>query len=71
MIEEVVMEKVISTYRRWYRNEGHIQDQRFFKKCDVKDSMAINLTCDDVKDFITTVKKYCNDAIKGGNYERL
>ena len=82
------MEKVISTYRRWYRieyfecddglykfaiydNEGHIQDPRFFKKCDVKDSMAINLSRDDIKYFITNVKNYCNDVIKGGNYGRL
>lgn len=82
------MEKVISTYRRWYRmeyfecdnglykfaiydNEGHVKDPRFFKNCDVKDSMAIKLTSDDVKDFITTVKNYCNDVIKGGNYGRL
>ena len=82
------MEKVISTYRRWYRmeyfecdnglykfaiydNEGHAQDPRFFKNCDVKDSIAINLTCDDIKEFITIIKNYCNNAIKGGNYGRL
>lgn len=39
-----------------YDNTGHIQDPRFFKKCDVKDSIAINLTSDDIKEFITTVK---------------
>jgi hypothetical protein len=54
-----------------YDNEGHIQDPRFFKKCDVKDSMAINLTSDDVKEFITTVKNYCDSAIIGCNYGRL
>lgn len=54
-----------------YDNEGYVQDPRFFKNCDVKDSMAINLTCDDVKEFITTVKNYCNSTIKGGNYGKL
>lgn len=54
-----------------YDNEGHVQDPRFFKNCYVKDSIAINLTRDDIKYFITNVKNYCNDAIKGGNYERL
>lgn len=54
-----------------YDNEGHIQDPRFFKNCDVKDSMAINLTRDDIKELITTVKNYCNSAIKGGNYGKL
>ena len=88
MMEEIVMDKEIKDYRRWYRmeyfecdnglykfaiydNAGHIQDPRFFKNCDVKDSMAINLTCDDIKEFITTVKNYCDSAIKGGNYGRL
>lgn len=82
------MEKVISTYRRWYRmeyfecdnglykfaiydNAEHVQDPRFFKNCDVKDYMAINLTCDDVKEFIAIIKNYCNNAIKRGNYGRL
>ena len=54
-----------------YDNEGHVQDPRFFKNCDVKDSIAINLTSDDIKEFITTVKKYCDSAIKGENYGRL
>ena len=54
-----------------YDSEGHVQDPRFFKNCDVKDSMAINLTCDDVKEFITIVKNYCDSAIKEGNYGRL
>lgn len=47
-----------------YDNEGHVQDPRFFKNCDVKDSIAINLTRYDIKEFITTVKNYCDSAIK-------
>lgn len=54
-----------------YDNAGIVHNPRFFKKCDVKDSMAINLTCDDVKEFITIVKNYCNSAIMGCNYGRL
>lgn len=54
-----------------YDNAGIVHNPKFFKNCDVKDSMAINLTCDDVEEFITIVKKYCNSAIIGCNYGRL
>lgn len=58
-------------YPKYFINEGYVQDPRFFNNCDVKDSIAINLTRDDIKKFITTVKNYCDSAIKGGNYGRL
>lgn len=43
-----------------YDNEGHIQDPNIYKDCDVKGSMAVNLTWGDVQEFFT--------LIKGGNY---
>lgn len=43
-----------------YDNVGHVHHPNIYKNCDVKGSMAVNLTWDDVQEFFT--------LIKGGNY---
>lgn len=43
-----------------YDNVGHVHHPNIYKDCDVKGSMAVNLTWDDVQEFFT--------LIKGGNY---
>lgn len=39
-----------------YDNEGHVQDPNIYRDCDVKGSMAVNLTWDDVQKILTAVK---------------